>query len=175
MRENYLGDSYDLVKRFWRESLKPIAPLYAHSKFVPARIRAQYTAVTSIPILEARPRGRFGILLDPHTGIPLPDESFGGATASHASLPFVVQVNEELQPSYMICFDQSYHRQHGLTREEQRDVKRKFLRARGIESFYYVSHAPFLFLASKRKVLARLRDRLESLGIPPCRFEPRDA
>jgi len=172
MREKYLGDSYDLVKRFWCAGLKPIAPLYAHPKFLPAGIRAQYTAVTSIPILNSPPSGRFGVLLDPHTGIPRPDDSFSGATASHASLPFVVQVNQELHPTYIICFDQSYHRQHGLDRAKQRDVKRKFLRKGGIESFYYVSHAPFLFLASKRKILAALRDRLTSLGIPTCRFEP---
>jgi len=175
MRENYLGDSYDLVKRFWCASLKPIAPLYAHARFAPAEIRARYTAVMLIPILESQPRGRFGILLDPHTGIPLSDESFDGATGSLASLPFVVQVNKELRPNYMICFDQSYHRQHGLTREDQRDLKREFLRERGIESFYYVSHAPFLFVAPKRKILAGIRDRLTSLGIPTCRFEPRDA
>jgi len=132
MREKYLGDSYDLVKRFWCESLKPIAPLYAYSKFVPAGIRAEYTAATLIPMLESQPRGRFGILLDPDTGIPLPDESFGRETASHAPLPFVVQINEELRPTYMICFDQSYHRKHRLTKVEQRGLKRESLRKRGI-------------------------------------------
>jgi hypothetical protein len=175
MREIYLGDSYDLVKRFWGESLRSVAPLYAHPIFVPTEIRAKYTAVTSVPILESQPSGRFGLLLDPHTGIPLPAKPFSGATASHASLHFVVEIDEKLHPTYMICFDQSYHRNHRLSKEEQRDRKRVFLRGRGIESFYYVSHAPFLFLASNKGTLSELRDRLTSLGIPECRFEPRNA
>jgi len=90
MHEKYLGDSYDLVKRFWRENLKRVAPLYAHPRFVPVEIRARYTSLTSIPIFESRPRGQFGILLDPHTGIPLPGEAFH-ATASHAPLQFLVR------------------------------------------------------------------------------------
>src|SRR5438552_17254728 len=36
VHEKYLGDSYDLVKRFWCESLGPVAPLYAHPRFVPS-------------------------------------------------------------------------------------------------------------------------------------------
>ncbi len=52
MCDVYLGDSYDLVKRFWSESLRSVGPLYAYSRFVPADIRVQYTAVTSIPILD---------------------------------------------------------------------------------------------------------------------------
>ncbi len=85
MRELYLGDSYDLIKRFWSESLRSIAPLYAHPRFVPSGIRTQYAQVTGISVFDAPPLGPFGILLDPPTGIPLPSESANGATASHAS------------------------------------------------------------------------------------------
>jgi hypothetical protein len=49
LRGIYLGDSYGIVKRFWSESLRSIAPLYAHPRFVTPGIREQYTAVTSIP------------------------------------------------------------------------------------------------------------------------------
>ena len=98
MREIYLGDSYDLVKRFWCESLKSIAPLYAHPRFVASAIRRQYTAATSIPILDSHPVGQFGILFDPHTGVPLPTESPSLTNASHASLPFMVQTGHELHP-----------------------------------------------------------------------------
>jgi hypothetical protein len=120
MRGIFLGDSYDLVKRFWCESLKSIAPLYAHPRFVASGIRPQYTAVTSIAILDSRPDSRpdgpFGLLFDPDTGIPLPTESPGLTNASHVSLPFMVQTDDELHPQYMICFDQSYHRQHELSK-----------------------------------------------------------
>jgi len=175
MRAKYLGDSYDLVKRFWSESLRDVAPLFAHPRFVPQAIRAQYTGVTSIPILCSPPNRPFGILLDPDTGIPLPDRPLKQATASHAPLLFLVQTIAELHPDYMVCFDQSYHRRHELSKERQREAKRKFLRERGILSFYYVSHAPFLFMSESVETLAAIGDRLMSLGVPGFCFEPRDA
>lgn len=101
MRGIYLGDSYDLVKRFWAESLHQVAPLHAHPRFVPLSIRPQYTAVTSIPVLDIDelPDGLFGVLLDPHTGIPQPSQSSTKATASHTPLLFITQINERLRPA----------------------------------------------------------------------------
>jgi hypothetical protein len=176
MRKAYLGDSYDLVKRFWSESLRSIAPLHAHPRFVPTDIRSQYTAVTSIPLLDTDklPKEPFGVLLDPHTGIPLPTEHAENATAVHAPLPFIVQTNDSLRAAYMICFDQSFHRRHDLSRARQRESKRAFLQERGINSFYYVSHASFLFMAARLDNLVAVRRRLESLGLPQDRFEPHD-
>jgi len=63
MREDYLGDSYDLVKRVWCQTLRDIAPLYAHPRFVPQELQTKYTAVTGIPILQSAHESSFGILL----------------------------------------------------------------------------------------------------------------
>jgi hypothetical protein len=41
--------------------------------------------ITSITILDSRLERRFGILFDPHPGIPLPTESLGLTSPSHAS------------------------------------------------------------------------------------------
>jgi len=172
MREDFLGDSYDIVKCFWRTSLEPIASLYAHPRFIPFAIRRQYTTVTTIPILDAHPEGRFGILLDPDTGVPLPTRQLVHATAKHAPLPFIVEVNEMFRPDCMICFDQSYHRSHEPERKEQMEAKREFLLKRGLSSFYYVSHAPFLFMAEQPLVLESVRGHLISLGIPKNKFSP---
>src|SRR5437867_2849648 len=85
MREKYLGDSYDLVKRFWAESLSPVGRLLAHPGFIPAEMRAQYTLITNIPMLDSLnsqnidSRG-FGLLMDPDTGIPLPVENLESPT-----------------------------------------------------------------------------------------------
>jgi hypothetical protein len=168
VRDIYLGDSYDLVKRFWSENLRSIAPLFAHPKFVPIGIKDRYTTLTKIPLLDpdSLPNNPFAIFLDPHTGIPLPSESLKGSTVSHASLLFIVEINKEYRPSYMICFNQSYHRRHQLTKERQREAKRAFLREQGIASFYYISHAPFLFMAEKDATLVAVRGRLIELGIP---------
>lgn len=175
MRAVYLRDSYDVVKRFWSDSLRPVAPLFAHPRFVPQAIRAEYTDVTSIPILHSPPNHPFGILLDPNIGLPLPDKLMEGATASYVSLPFIVRTKAELHPDYMICFDQSHHRRHELSKKGQREAKRMFLREQGILSFYYVSHAPFLFMSQSAETLAAIGDRLMSLGVPGCRFEPLNA
>jgi hypothetical protein len=171
MQKKYLGDSYDLMKRFWCKALCPIAPLYAHPRFVPNEIRIQYTSVTTIPIFETTSAKAFGLLLDPHTGIPLPSEAVEKVTASHAPLSFLVQNIRTLASKYTICFDQSFHRKHQLTKEDQRAKKREFLRERGIVSFYYVSHAPFLFAARDTKIIDAIRDRLLTLGIPRSRLE----
>jgi hypothetical protein len=155
MRDIYLGDSYDLVKRFWVENLRSVAPRFAHPSFIKEGIRDRYTTLTRIPILnlDVLPSVPFGIFLDPHTGIPLPNESSQGKTVSHATLPFMVEMNGKYHPSYMICFDQSYHRRHALSADGQREAKRDFLRERGIASFYYISHASFLFMAEKKRHL----------------------
>ncbi len=168
MQAKYLGDSYDLVKRFLGESLHPIGPLYAHPKFVPFAIREEYTAVTLIPILNLAelPQEPYGLLLDPNTGILLSTEISRGISATHASLSFIVQTSKMLQPAYIVCFDQSYHRCHELSRVEQREKKMAFLSAQGIGSLYYVSQASFLFAAEKPENLAAILQRLESRGIP---------
>ena len=173
MKGKYLGDSYDLVKRFWSENLRLVAPLYAHSKFVTKSISAQYTKITSIPILneKALPQEPFGLLIDPHTGIPLPTDSQTEPSASHAPLSFLIKAHDELHPKYMICFDQSNHRRHELSRKDQRMSKRAYLQKRGIRSFYYVSHAPFLFMAEKLENLEEVRLRLGETGIPLALFE----
>jgi len=168
MREIYLGDSYDLVKRFWCENLNPVAPLFAHPRFIQEGLRDHYVTLTKIPVLDLTsiPGMPFAIFLDPHTGIPLPSESSRFKPPSHATLPFIVEVNKKYRPSYMICFDQSYHRRHALSVERQRQAKRDFLQKQGISSFYYISHASFLFMAEKETTLNEIRGRLIELGIP---------
>jgi hypothetical protein len=179
MKEKYLGDSYDLVKRFFSQVLDPIARLYAHPKFVPREIHDLYTKITKLPILpETGPDGRFGIVLDPDTGVRLPakvpDDTVHRVSPRHVTLQFIVDLNIERHPEYMICFDQSYWRKHELDRKQQREAKIKFLREHGVLSFYYVSHAPFLFMSEKPEILRSILDRLIWVGIPTCRFEPRE-
>ena len=174
MQGKYLGDSYDLVKRFWSESLRVIAPLYAYPTFVPAGIQSEYSKVTLIQILDidSLPRGPFGVLVDPDTGITLPDDSWDGARRSHVSLRFIIRMIEELRPRYVICFDQSYHRDHELTRTEQRELKMKVSRKCGMACFYYLSQVPFFFMAQSGEILGDILHHLIALGVPVNRFEP---
>lgn len=170
MREEYLGDSYDLVKHFWAASLMPIAPLYAYPRLIPVRLAERYSIITKIPVFDPTVTGQFGILFDPNTGIYLPHEELDRITASHISLPLLIRVFNELRPAYAICFDQAFHRTHDLGRQGQMQMKVDFLRGRGIFSFYYLSHAPFLFMAASEEMVGCIRDRLICLGIPGRRL-----
>ena len=170
MKRAYLGDSYDVLKRFWATSLGSIAPLYYHPKFVPLDIRKEYELVTSIPILGEIPNSKFGVLLDPHTGIPLPSDFDVRVTASHAPLSFIVDFCQTNDPEFIVCFDQTHHRTHELDKLGQLKLKTNYLEARRIFSFYYLSHAPFLFASSSAETANQIRDHLISLGIPEARF-----
>ena len=173
MRDKYLGDSYDLLKRTWAATLRTIAPLFAHSFFVPGDIQAAYTGVTSIPFLlpNSEPSDRFGLLFDPDTGVPLPDGAHRGPTQAYAPIRFIAETYFQLRPTYLICFDQSYHRKHLLSRDEQRGRKLEALRSHGLVGFYYVSHAPFLFASSSQDSIECVRDELLKLGIPSHRLQ----
>ena len=75
------------------------------------------------------------------------------ASVGHAPLSFIVELNQKLRPEYLICFDQSYHRKHSLSKKGQMEAKLTFLHEKGMHAFYYVSHASFLFIAQKKPVL----------------------
>ena len=173
MQEEYLGDSYDLVKRFWAENLRSIAPLYAHPRFVPESLRPRFTHLSKIKMFdpEDRPTGKFGLFLDPDTGIPFFNGSHGKDTGKRVSLPFIVEANKVYQPSYLICYDQSHHRTRVVGKSEQMKKKMEFLKAEGLQSFYYNSHAHFLFIAEQQETLAAIYERLTSLGVPPSRLK----
>jgi hypothetical protein len=167
MHEKYLGDSYDLVKRFLCQTLSPIARLYAHWKFVSQEIQEKYTTVTTIPILGSeRPQETFGLLLDPDTGF-----TQGRATSKHVSPKFMTDVNNTLRPEYIVCFDQSSRRIGGHGAESQREQKMKALQAAGLSSFDYASHAPFLFAAQNGKTLDYVLQSLRTHGINERLFQ----
>lgn len=172
MHKKYLGDSFDIVKRFWADRLGGVAPLFAHPKFVPLDIQEQYERMVGMRLLPVEsPPERFGLFLDPHTGIPLPTSSARLATASHATLSFIVDEFGRLNPTYMVCFDQSHDRSSGLSRQEQRDSKRRALQDNELFSFYYVSHAPFIFMARNEATVQDMLARLTDGGVPRSRFE----
>jgi hypothetical protein len=110
------------------------------------------------------------LFLDPDTGIPLPAPT-QKASISHAPVSFIAGELNRLKPKYVICFDQSHDRNCGLTKPKQRHSKMAALQNLRIASFYYVSHAPFLFAAGDVPNLELVRRRLVDSGIPEWRFE----
>lgn len=83
MQKRFFGDSYDVVKRHWRELLSPIAPLFADPRFVQRDIRNAYTRLTGISIWPDRMLEVYALLIDRDAGIPLPGAVNQGMRPSH--------------------------------------------------------------------------------------------
>jgi len=171
MKRDYLGDSYDAVKRLWQQALSEWAPLYAEPRFIPEDLQKEFTRLTGIPMLPDAPPEPYSILNDPDTGIRLPGKGNQGESRTHIALPSIRSQFQRPGPRAIITFDQSDYRHSELKRDQQRHAKLRFLADAGLFAFYYVSHAPFLFVFPDTESRQQLRERLRSFGIPDDRFE----
>lgn len=170
MKRQFLGDSYDAVKRLWQEVFADWAPLLAAPQFIPEDIRNDFTTLTGIPIFNEQHPPVYSIFNDPDTGIRLPDSKNQREGVSHISL---ITISSQLSNSAIRCvltFDQSHHREQNRTRADQHNEKVRWLHDRGFHAFYYVSHAPFLFAFSREIDMNSTRDRLLKMGIPKGRI-----
>ncbi|HUI08131.1 MAG TPA: hypothetical protein VL486_14115 [Verrucomicrobiae bacterium] len=167
MKREFLGDSYDAVKRMWREMLADWAPLYAEPRFFPdEQLRRDFAKLTGIPMLADNRPATYSILNDPDTGIRLPSETNQTEGRTHIAIPTIVDQLRMQAVRCVITFDQSNYRNADLGKEEQRRAKMQCLVQKGFHCFYYVSHAPFLFAAPDPDMLDELRKLLISAGIP---------
>ena len=171
MKRDYLGDSYDAVKRLWQQVLQDSAPLFAEPRFLPPELRLDFTRLTNIPMLPPQPPAVFSILNDPDTGIRLPAEDNQSETRTHTSITAILHQFQQHSPRCIVTFDQSDYRHSDLKRDEQRLAKMRSLSAGNAFSFYYVSHAPFLFAFPTLGALQDIRALLLRAGIPENRFE----
>lgn len=198
MRQRYSGDSFDLVKRFFADTLRDIAPLNAHPDFIPLTesirvgeksklidFRKAYTRVTRIPILPVEdgrglssgiaktgPYSTFSILLDPTTGIPTRPRVAEGH--EYCSVDRIVEINRKFRPFCLICFDQCHDRnpQGGQSSELKAQLKDKliYLESRELHAFFYRSHARFFFIFPDLDKLEKVRGRLAARGLPDSRM-----
>ena len=171
MKDEYLGDSYDAVKRLWCDLLAEWVPLYAEPRFIPNEIRREFTAFTRIPILGAHRPAAYSLLNDPDTGIRLPDRSNQSEGFTHISLATIRGQVLESDVRCVITFDQSHHREKDFNAGEQRLAKRDWLKRNDVYSFYYVSHAPFLFAFANTGHMDTVRAILHKAGVPVGRIE----
>lgn len=145
MKRKYLGDSYDAVKRLWQHIFDGWAPVFAEPRFVPQELRADFTRMTSIPVMGPDRPAVYSILNDPDTGIRLPSRSNQSESRSHVSIKTILKQLEDRRVRCVITFDQSQHRISGYSAHEQRRAKLTSLTEARAYAFYYVSHAPFSF------------------------------
>jgi hypothetical protein len=172
MDQEFLGDSYDLVKRFWAENLSSIATIYADERFIPEEIRHAYTRMTRIPLFHKSIPHPFAIFLDPCTGIPRLKNRARRPTKKYAPLPFIIEVFEQHHPEFLVCFDQSFGRNDD--KEACMEEKRGELFSKGLHTFYFTSHANFLFVSESPEIISSIKKLLLELGIPHTRFKPNE-
>ena len=170
MKRQFLGDSYDAVKRLWQEAFSGWAPLLAEPRFIPEDIRNDFTTLTGIPLLNDHCPPAYSIFNDPDTGIRLPDRQNQHESVTHINLATIANQLSNSEVCCVLTFDQSHHRELGFTPADQRNAKVRWLQDHGFLAFYYVSHAPFLFAFSNDAHLKTARDRLLALGIPENRI-----
>ncbi|MEX2138036.1 MAG: hypothetical protein WD894_02155 [Pirellulales bacterium] len=171
MKRDYLGDSYDAVKRLWRQLLADWAPLYAEPRFLLKDLHEDFTRLTGIPVLSDQRPHKYSILNDPDTGIRLPGEENQAEGRTHITVAAIVEQLRTQGPRCVVTFDQSDYRNSDLKRDEQRRAKLQALREGGCPAFYYGSHAPFLFAFPTIEALQQLEGRLIQAGIPADRLE----
>ena len=174
MKGQYLGDSYDAVKRLWQEIFAEWAPLHAEPRFIPKDIRNEFTAFTRIPLLNEHRPMLYAILNDPDTGIRLPKRANQSEGKSHIALPTIREQLRNAAVQCVITFDQSTHREAGLSPQSQRDEKLQWLQRERLSAFYYVSHAPFLFAFSESARMELALRLIERAGVPADRIEKQE-
>lgn len=171
MKRQFLGDSYDAVKRLWQEAFSDWAPLLAEPRYIPEEIRGAFTTITRIPLLESLRPSAYSIFNDPDTGIRLPDRKNQTEGATHINLATIASQLSIRGVRCVLTFDQSHHRELGFSPADQRNAKACWLRTQGFCAFYYVSHAPFLFAFRENVHMETARNRLLEFGIPEHRIE----
>lgn len=173
MNEKYLGDSYDIVKRFWADILGPIAPLYVYPEFIPEPIRIQFTQLTRMQFYKSsmsQEKRQFGIFLDPDTGFRHPSAKTMKFTVKHVGVDCLRRLYDEIRPEYMVCFDQSFTHGRASCKQDKMAEKCKAIRQHGLHAFYFDSHASFLFISDEEQTLGRIAGAISAAGIPNTRL-----
>jgi hypothetical protein len=171
MKRDFLGDSYNAVKRLWQQVFAEWAPLYAEPRFIPEELREDFIRLTRVPMRGAEQMRPYSILNDPDTGVRLPDEANQAGGRTHITLDTIAEQLRESDVRCVVTFDQSDYRHSELKRDQQRQKKMAHLINSRCFAFYYVSHAPFLFAFPDLDMQQQVQARLGDFGIPEERLE----
>jgi hypothetical protein len=171
MKRKFLGDAYDLAKRFILDSTRPISEVFCIPMFTdfPENEKEMFSRLIGVPIIKEQINdvnndlyGK-GVFLDPNTGIT--DEP----SREHVSFDQIAFLLEK-GAKFVIVFDQSFVRKKDKSKKEQVIKKLEKLQRKKIEAFYYVSHASFLFASKNRDTATQLKEQLLKRGIPEDKF-----
>jgi hypothetical protein len=165
IRPEFLGDSYDIVKRFFCEALRSLGYTVYIDPLLTGDWSGQETTFDRFLGAEPfsgglPPSAPTALFLDPDTGV---NEK---GSSSHVS--FERLVSEAKNYAVVFAFDQAFSRAGESGPKLHSKLNR--LTELGCAALYYSSHAHFLFVSEERDQLHRLRGELLSRGIPASRF-----
>jgi hypothetical protein len=165
MNPLYVGDSYDLVKRFFGQELGKLG----YEVAVDPRFTGEWSGreASFFRLIGARhvqdlvtPNARRALLIDPDTGI----NAAGGP--KHVSFDQIRKAADEHEMVFV--FDQSFSRQHDPA--EVMFTKLAELSRTGLHAMYYDSHAHFAFASKDGSAINELHRHLVSTGLPESRL-----
>lgn len=165
MNRLYLGDSPDIVKRFFCGVLRDLGyAVYIDPMFTGAwngedAAFGKFLGATHILHRDPAQR-RTALLIDPDTGVR------DTPTSAHVSFDHLAGVAGEHE--LVLVLDQSFSRT--TSPREQMLLKLDAMAQRNCQGFYYDSHARFLFLGREQVPLAALANQLADLGLPRSRL-----
>lgn len=188
MRECYLGDSYDLVKRTLLRWLQPLGDWGIHPMFTEAASDAfisSYTALMGIPLVSTEVLTRSSnraayfapcsrsthCFLDPNTGLKI--QAGRGPVSTNHLFGSDLETIVGSRLGIAVVFDQSLS--FARNADDQLQEKLAYLGGLGLFGFAYRSHACFLFISRDRQLLGRARELLTSNGrLPSARLVPKE-
>jgi hypothetical protein len=169
MNSDWLGDSYDVVKRFFVGCLRDLG-YQVYVDPMPTGSWSQSASYLEFlgarHVREAKP-GKTALLVDPDTGIGT------RSSKKHTTIRHIVGQLDRHE--LVFVFDQSFSRGHPAL--PQLGAKLREFATHEVHAFFYDSHARFLFASRSATALAAAREAFVKLGLPSRRFvsPPREA
>ena len=165
MNPQWLGDSFDIVKRFFFCILHSAG----YMVFVEPMGTDNWNTIEGdyYKLLGGRPRqastptdGKTALFFDPDKGIGR------RKTREHVTMRTIVSELDTY--NVVFSFDQSFSRSDSP--QAQMKTKLRELRSKGGHGFYYDSHARFLFASNAQGEAVEVRNLLLATGLPQARL-----
>jgi hypothetical protein len=170
MKPSYLGDSYDIVKKFFCRVLKEqgydvfIDPMMFTGKWDDTKKQRFYLFLGVKHVSDHKcGQTSTALLVDPDTGVW---ERGKNKQKTHVSFDMIADLCKCHR--IVFVFDQSFALNR--PRGPRMKAKLKALAGKGCKPLYYKSHACFLFASRSPESIWLLRDYLVGLGLPEDRL-----
>lgn len=163
MNPKWLGDSFDLVKRYFVDNLKSIGYIVSVDPMLTGNWNGNeenYYRLLGVAQFDKSNSGKKALLLDPDIGIG------PKITEKHTTVSIIAEHLTGFD--IVFSFDQSFSRAGNAT--DKMKEKLKELKETGNVGFYYDSHARFLFSSSSVKSLNEIEQQILSSGMAKNRL-----